>query len=86
MKKLKIGIIGNGGICKVAHLPCYIRETTQAEIVALCDIKSERAEEIRDKYFPNAISVIDSFHVVKMINHELHKYLLKLMKEKYIKH
>ena len=54
MKKLKIGIIGNGGICKVAHLPCYIRETTQAEIVALCDIKIERAEEIRDKYFPNA--------------------------------
>ena len=34
-----------------------------------------------DKYFPNAISVIDSLHVVKMINHELHKYLLKLMRK-----
>lgn len=34
-----------------------------------------------DKYFPNAISVIDSFHVVKMINHELHKYLLHLIRK-----
>ena len=34
-----------------------------------------------DKYFPNAISVIDSFHVVKMINHELHKYILRLMRK-----
>ena len=34
-----------------------------------------------DKYFPNAISVIDSFHVVKMINHELRKYLLKLIRK-----
>lgn len=34
-----------------------------------------------DKYFPNAISVIDSFHVVKMINHELHKYILKLVRK-----
>jgi len=33
-----------------------------------------------DKYFPNAISVIDSFHVVKMINQELHKYILKLIR------
>ena len=34
-----------------------------------------------DIYFPNAISVIDSFHVVKMINHHLHKYLLKLIRK-----
>ena len=33
-----------------------------------------------DKYFPNAIHVIDSFHVVKMINHELHKYILRLIR------
>ena len=33
-----------------------------------------------DKYFPNAISVIDSFHVVKMINQELHKYILRLIR------
>lgn len=34
-----------------------------------------------DAYFPNAISVIDSFHVVKMINHHLHKYLLRLIRK-----
>ena len=33
-----------------------------------------------DKYFPNAVSVIDSFHVVKMINHELHQYMLRIMR------
>ena len=31
-----------------------------------------------DKYFPNAISVVDSFHVVKHINNQLRIYLNKL--------
>ena len=31
-----------------------------------------------DKYFPNAVSVVDSFHVVKMINDKLLRYLRKL--------
>lgn len=34
-----------------------------------------------DKYFPNAISVVDSFHVVQWINRELDKYLRKLLKK-----
>ena len=34
-----------------------------------------------DTYFPNAISVIDSFHVVKFINWHLHKYLLRLIRK-----
>lgn len=34
-----------------------------------------------DSYFPNAILVIDSFHVVKMINWHLHKYLLRLIRK-----
>ena len=29
-----------------------------------------------DKYFPNAISVVDSFHVVKHINHQIREYRL----------
>lgn len=28
-----------------------------------------------DKYFPNAVSVVDSFHVVKHINNMLHQYM-----------
>ena len=34
-----------------------------------------------DKYFPNAISVVDSFHVIQWINRELDKYLRKLLKK-----
>lgn len=34
-----------------------------------------------DTYFPNAISVIDSFHVVKFINWHLHKHLLRLIRK-----
>ena len=31
-----------------------------------------------DKYFPNAISVVDSFHVVKHINHQIQLYMSAL--------
>ena len=31
-----------------------------------------------DKYFPNAVSVVDSFHVVKYINHQIRLYMSKL--------
>ena len=34
-----------------------------------------------DKYFPNAISVVDSFHVVKHINNQLRIYLNKLARK-----
>jgi len=34
-----------------------------------------------DQYFPNAVHVVDSFHVVKMINGHLHKYLLRLIRK-----
>ena len=34
-----------------------------------------------DKYFPNAVSVVDSFHVVQWINHQIEMYLRRLIKE-----
>lgn len=34
-----------------------------------------------DKYFPNAISVVDSFHVVKHINHQLQLYMSALARK-----
>lgn len=34
-----------------------------------------------DKYFPNAVSVVDSFHVIKHINHQLHLYMNNLARE-----
>lgn len=34
-----------------------------------------------DKYFPNAVSVVDSFHVVKYINHQIQLYMSKLARQ-----
>ena len=44
MEKLRIGIIGNGGIAKALHLPAY-RNMKNVEIVATCDIIKERMDE-----------------------------------------
>lgn len=43
--KLKVGIIGVGGIAKGAHIPGYLNLSDKVEIYALCDIKPERAEK-----------------------------------------
>lgn len=34
-----------------------------------------------DKYFPNAVNVVDSFHVIKMINEKLLRYLRDLQRK-----
>ena len=34
-----------------------------------------------DKYFPNAVSVVDSFHVVKHINHQIRLYMSALARK-----
>jgi predicted dehydrogenase len=47
--KLKVAIIGCGGIAKGKHLPS-LAKVDQVEIVAFCDIISERAEQAAAKY------------------------------------
>ena len=42
-KKLKVGIIGCGGIAEQKHLPS-IAKIDEAEVTAFCDIIPERAE------------------------------------------
>ena len=49
MKKLKIAIIGNGGIAKGCHAPAY-EKMDNVEIVAACDIIEERAKEMADRF------------------------------------
>jgi predicted dehydrogenase len=49
MAKLKVGIIGCGGIANHKHLPS-IRITGLADAVAFCDIVIERAEETAKEY------------------------------------
>ncbi|MEE0980735.1 MAG: Gfo/Idh/MocA family oxidoreductase, partial [Acutalibacteraceae bacterium] len=48
-RKVKVGIIGCGGICNGKHMKA-LTSLNYVEIVALCDIIVERAYETRDKF------------------------------------
>ncbi len=64
MDKIRIGIIGNGGICRGAHIGGYVKDN-RVEIVALCDIIKERSEALRDEFFPNAAIYTDYKELLK---------------------
>lgn len=49
-KKLKIGIIGSGGIAKGCHMPGYASIPDLCEIVAVCDANPETAREAAEKF------------------------------------
>ena len=50
MRKLKLGIIGAGGICNNKHLPSLAKVTDKAEVVALCDLIEEKAVETAKRH------------------------------------
>jgi len=50
MKKIKVGIIGCGGIANQKHLPALSKQSDKVELVAFCDTKLERAKEAAEKY------------------------------------
>lgn len=49
MKKLKVGIIGCGGIANGKHLPA-IQKNGNFQVAAFCDIIRERAEKAKEEY------------------------------------
>lgn len=49
MAKVKIGVIGCGSIAQHRHLPEY-KMTEQVELVAVCDINTERANSVAQQY------------------------------------
>lgn len=49
MKKLRIGIIGCGGIANGKHMPS-LKKLDNVEMVAFCDLILERAQEAAEKY------------------------------------
>ena len=61
---IRMGIIGNGGIFKGAHLPFYIRDR-RVQVVALCDIRKERAEWAKNKHFKQAAVYTDYKELLK---------------------
>ena len=48
--KIKVGVIGTGGIANAAHLPGYANIPDECEIFALCDIAPEPLEKTKAKY------------------------------------
>jgi len=49
MSKLKVGIVGCGGIANGKHLPA-IKKNGNFEIIAFCDLIKERAEKAKEEY------------------------------------
>jgi predicted dehydrogenase len=47
--KIRIGLIGAGNIAQNAHIPAYLKQD-DVELVAVCDLKKQRAQEVADKY------------------------------------
>jgi predicted dehydrogenase len=60
MKKLRIGIIGVGGIALGRHIPSFLQIKDSCEITALSDIHVERAQETAEKY--NIPYVFANYH------------------------
>lgn len=50
MSKLRVGIIGCGGIANQKHLPALKESSDLADIVACCDIRIERAQKAAREY------------------------------------
>ena len=50
MEKLKIAIVGCGGIANQKHMPSIKTQSDKAEMVAFCDIIPERAEKAAKEY------------------------------------
>ena len=48
-KKIKIAVIGCGGIANVRHLPAY-QKLDAVELVAVCDINIEKAKTTADEF------------------------------------
>jgi predicted dehydrogenase len=59
MKKLRIGIIGVGGIAQDRHIPAFLELRDICEITALSDVNIERANEAAEKY--NISSVFEDY-------------------------
>ncbi|MDF2788153.1 MAG: Gfo/Idh/MocA family oxidoreductase [Neobacillus sp.] len=50
VEKLKVGIIGTGGIAMGAHIPAYLKCSDTVEIVAVCDVNLALAKICADQF------------------------------------
>ncbi|HMS55177.1 MAG TPA: Gfo/Idh/MocA family oxidoreductase [Fimbriimonadaceae bacterium] len=61
-KKLKVGIVGSGGIAVGCHMPGYASMPDLCEIVSVCDVNEEAAKAAAEKF--SVGSVTTSYHDV----------------------
>ena len=54
-KKLKVGLIGLGGICRAVHAPSYLT-MDNVEIAAVCDIIPEKIESFKKEFNMNNVA------------------------------
>ena len=62
MAKLKIGVIGCGGIANQKHFPAMKANSDLCEVVAFCDIIRERAEKGAAEYGVPGARVYEDYH------------------------
>lgn len=68
MEKVRIGIVGLGGIGRGTHARSYHmfkNLKNRVEIVGLCDLIAERAQGVKDKWFPEAKVYTDYKEMLK---------------------
>lgn len=62
MSKIKVGVIGCGGIANQKHFPAFVNNNDLAELVAFCDIIPERAQKAADEYGISEAKVYTDYH------------------------
>lgn len=60
-KKLRVGIIGCGGIANQKHLPALSKFTDKVELVAFCDIILDRAKKAKEEYGTEDAKVYEDY-------------------------
>lgn len=61
MSKIRVGIIGCGGIANQKHLPALSKQGDKVELVAFCDTDVERAEKAAEKYGVEGAKVYEDY-------------------------
>lgn len=50
MNKLRVGIIGAGGIAQGRHIPAFLQLDDRCVVTAVCDVNEERAKEVAQTF------------------------------------
>ena len=60
MEKVRIGVIGCGGIARGKHMPAH-KANPNSELVAFCDIVVERAEQAKINFGTEESKVYEDY-------------------------